>query len=139
MEIYLTLKNKGKAPSAISSHTYCGNLDYEETGETIEFSRFIVRENEIAFDLLTEWTLGEHWRFSGVAKSLPNGAFLSDSIKGKQVAGGKEAMESLPVRFRFEIKKQSDRKIQISGIFFAPDEPYTFSGHLKKTLSGKHS
>lgn len=131
--------NKRKKQPTPSPRVYCGELYYADVGDQIEVSRFIVRKDTIAFDLLTEWNLGGHWRFCGVAKLLSNGAFLSDHVVGTEMVGKTGGNESVPVRLRFEIEKQSDLRIQISGILFLRGDANKFAGKLKKFIPRNHS
>lgn len=123
--------NVSKKQLLATPRAYYGELRYSTVDEHIEVSRFIARGDEVSFDLSTEWGLGGHWRFCGVAKVLPGGAFLSEGINGRQMIGNAKGYESRPVRFRFEIKRQSDSRIQISGTLFLQGEEHTFSGTLK--------
>ncbi len=124
--------NKRKKQPTPSPRVYCGELHFTDADEQIEVSRLIVREDRIAFELLTEWGLGGHWRFCDVAKLLPNGAFLSDDVVGTEMIGKTGGHKSAPVHFRFEIEKQSDLRIQITGILFLRGEANRFAGKLKK-------
>jgi hypothetical protein len=128
--------NKRKKQPTTSNRVYCGELQYSIVDEQIEVTRFIVREDTISFDLLTEWGLGGNWHFDGVAKQLPDGAFLSDPIEGRKMIGNAIGHEkSVLVPFRFEIQKQSDSRIQISGMLFLRGEENRFAGTLKKLTS----
>lgn len=127
--------NKRNKQSAPSPRAYCGELYYTDTDVEIEVSRFIVSKDRVAFDLITEWDLGGRWRFCSDAELLPDGAFLSDYIEGTAMIG---PHKTVPVRFRFEIKKQSDLRIQICGILSLQGEANSFAGKLKK-FTAKHS
>ena len=130
---------KRKKQPTPSPRVYCGELYYTDADEKIAVSRFIVKKDEIAFDLLTEWNLGGHWRFCDVAKLLPNGAFLSDYFEGTEMIGRTGGYKSASVRFRFEIEKPSDSRVQVSGILFLRGEANRFAGKLKKFTPRNHS
>jgi hypothetical protein len=136
-----TRTHRGDYEKALGStpKVYCGELLYSDQQETIKVARFIVRNGEIAFDLTTDWGLGEHWNYMGIAKLRKDGAYAAVNVIGKQVVGSSKAneSESLPCSIRFKIQSQSVNKIQISGDWFENGEAYSFAGKLEKLTPNK--
>jgi len=126
------LKQTGSAGQ--EAHVYCGELFYADREEQIDVSRFIVREKAISFDLVTEVDLGGHWAFNGVAEQVPRQPrlYAAAHVIGNEIVGNTRGEESGSIRFEFEIKKQSEVRLEVGGRWSSGGAMHAFSGTLKK-------
>jgi len=128
-----TTKNRRKTDSRTPIiYAYSGELIYVETEDLIEVTRLIVRGDQIAFDLVTTWGLGARWAYFGSARIQSDGTYQVANLIGKELVGQNREGDSVPCAITFKIGKQSERQVQISGIWFEGGDKYVFSGTLKK-------
>ena len=100
---------------------YSGTL-YFEDGDPVEVRWFIVRDDEIAFDLTGGW--GEHgmWTRGGIARQQ-GPEFHSDVAPSFQ-----EGVEGYPCKIVFQTVRGGD----VEGYWFEEGETRTFSGSLEE-------
>ena len=103
----------------------------QESGEPLLVSRFIVRQEEVAFDLVADAEEGGDFSFTGIAKRARQGVFISQVIEGKQAVGRFEQNTSVPCRFMFEIRKISSRQLVLTGNWVGGGDSESFDGTLK--------
>lgn len=125
------------ARSKRSAHSYCGQLLYTELEEVIEVSRFIVRKEEIAFDLTTEWGLGGRWNYSGVAALRKPNVYVVTNLTGRRVVGATRVDESVPWSIAVRVESQSERLLEIAGTWSETGDVYAFEGKLKTYVAAK--
>ncbi|TAK52686.1 MAG: hypothetical protein EPO27_00790 [Betaproteobacteria bacterium] len=125
------------ARSKHSAHSYCGQLLYTELEEVIEVSRLIVREKEIAFDLITEWGLGDRWNYSGVAALRKPHVYAVTNLTGRRIIGATRVDETVRCNIAFRIESQSERLVEITGTWSESGDVYAFEGKLKTYVAAR--
>ena len=112
---------------------YGGVLQVIESGEEIRFSRFILRESEIAFDFeVTDLDARGRWRFTGTAKLAPSGKYVTEPIEGSCSISSIEIESSIPTRLVFEPSNVSNQRVTVRGTWVAGGERYVFEGELSR-------
>lgn len=120
-------------------HVYCGELLYPGLDEIIEVNRFIVKREQISFDLVTTWNLGVRWGYSGIASPQEDGGYRSVDLIGHEMIGQRQVndLESVPCSIIFRIGRQSDRQVTIKGTWSEGGDTYLFEGKLKRFVPPK--
>jgi hypothetical protein len=110
---------------------FCGELLYDDVDGNMQVSRFIVRENEIAFDF-TDWAIGDRWKFTGVAKLREDGSYSAENVLLSQVVGqtNVDGLNPTPVGVRLLVEDFAGRHINVRGTWFMRGNSYSFSGTL---------
>lgn len=130
------VRARQRKTNSFTARAYRGELLYADMEEVIEVSRFIVREDQISFDMVTTWGLGDRWAFSAVASQRLDRTYQVSNAVGRQQVGSRGESESVPCTILIRVERLSDRHARISGTWFVRGEAYAFGGTLKR-LSAK--
>jgi hypothetical protein len=103
---------------------------YFDDDDTIKVGAFILRNEEISFDMTSSWAGGGSWRVVALAtrKEGAENEFITGSEKATNVVTG---VHSSQCRITFKLKEVSDEFISISGFWSEDAELYEFEGDLE--------
>jgi hypothetical protein len=106
---------------------YSGQLTFED-GDPLDVRSFIIRENEIAFELIGAWGSHGMWKRSGVA---PKGSigFSSDFQPSFHEQTG---VEGYRCRIAFRTINFGATTVDVTGAWIEKGESRNFSGSLRK-------
>lgn len=117
-------------------NTYTGELDYlDDSGDYITVERFIVRAEEISFDLVTTWGDDGDWRYSATAKRENADLFVTEQITGTPLRRGLAVKDEYASSLRFRISPGNGRALAVSGEWRYLLKTYYFSGTLDSLTS----
>lgn len=111
---------------------YDGEL-YFDDGDVISVISFIVRESEIAFDLIASWDGDGQWRRSGVAL-IRGSSFESELNHSTSEVDGSPGVAC---RLKFQFTDIDNGYIEVSGTWEEESETHHFQGELQATDKAK--
>ena len=111
------------APFGVS---YFGVLEYEDSSDVIEFSRFILRTEAIAFSAVSTWDSWGRWDISATAEN--HGATF------KTVNATCQQGKGQPQRcyLEFTLLKADGANLYVEGLWSESGNEYKFAGELTK-------
>jgi hypothetical protein len=107
---------------------YTGQLYYDDTNEHLHIVDFIVRGDQVAFDLQIVNGDGRHWSASAVAHQVDGRRFYAGNVPLKRM--NRDA--DVPWNFTFVVETIDDGLLYIEGHVETEGQRYEFSGDLEK-------